>query len=137
MKKINTVLLVDDDQVTNLLNSKVIKKVKLASKVDIVLNGKEALEYLENVRNEDIPHIIFLDINMPYMNGFEFLDIYNKKFNEKHGTLVLMMLTTSINSVEVEKARSYGSVSEFISKPLTVDKLKQIMEKYNLVAEEN
>lgn len=137
MKKISTVLLVDDDDVTNLLNSKIIKKVKLANKVEVALNGKEALAFLETVRNIDTPDIIFLDINMPEMNGFEFLEVYNERFKEKHETLVLMMLTTTVNSEEIEKARSFDSVAEFISKPLTVDKLKQIMEKYDLVGDEN
>ena len=132
MKKINTILLVDDDQVTNLLNKKIIKKVNLAQNIEIALNGVEALAYLEEVRDQNVPDIIFLDINMPVMNGFEFLENYNKKFKEKHDTLVLMMLTTSVNTEEVERAKSFDAVAEFISKPLTVDKLKLIMEKYNL-----
>lgn len=130
MKKFRTTLLVDDDPVTNMLNSRLIQKLQLTSTAEIVTNGKEALEYLRNCSAEAMPDLILLDINMPVMNGFEFMEAYEKEFAADSSCLILMMLTTSANSADLEKARSYQKITEFMSKPLNRAKIELIKEEY-------
>jgi CheY-like chemotaxis protein len=124
--KLKKVLLIDDDMITNNLNTRVIKKMGVCDSIDVAINGKEGLEYLRKCDDTNCPDLILLDINMPVMNGFEFLDAYEKEFpNGK--TLILMMLTTSLQNSDYTKAKSYPEVSQYIAKPLSPVKLKTIL----------
>ncbi|MGD1844662.1 MAG: response regulator [Salibacteraceae bacterium] len=131
MKKLNCIVLIDDDKMTNYLNQRIIKKSGLADHLLIFKNGKEGLEYLKNPDASDYisPNLIFLDINMPVMNGFEFLEEYNKLDASLRADKLMVMLTTSLLTRDVDAAKSY-EVSEFINKPLDEDKLRIIIEKY-------
>lgn len=94
--------------------------------IDVAINGKEGLEYLRKCDDTNCTGLILLDINIPVMNGFEFLDAYEKEFpNGK--TLILMMLTTSLQNSDYTKAKSYPEVSQYIAKPLSPVKLKTIL----------
>jgi len=130
VKKFNTTLLIDDDPVTNMLNSRLIQKLDLSNHVEIATNGQEAVDYLRNCTDDKRPNLILLDINMPVMNGFEFMEMYEKEFAEDNECVILMMLTTSANSADLEKARAYNQVTEFMSKPLNKAKIELIREKY-------
>lgn len=130
MKKFGTVLLVDDDELTNQLNERMIRKLGMADDVQTALNGKMALEFLDAHLVEGVPNLVLLDIDMPVMNGFEFMEVYRKEFQEKAGWLVVMMLTTSINQTDLERAKSFDAVSEFIGKPLNQQKIELIKAKY-------
>ncbi len=132
MRKINCTLLVDDDTITNFINRRLIKKLDIAEKVATVTNGEEALDYLRDfctINNECCPELIFLDINMPVMNGLEFLKEYsNLEFENKRKVLVVM-LSTSSNPSDLEMVKNF-KINEFISKPLTEEKLKNLLEKH-------
>jgi len=122
------VLLVDDDLLTNTLNERLIQKGGLGKEVVITTNAQQALEYLES-HLEDPPDLIFLDVNMPGMNGFEFLEAFQTTYRHLMSS-VIMMLTTSVNSDDLNKARKYEGVSEYINKPLSLNTVLQIKEKY-------
>ncbi|MEJ7646431.1 MAG: response regulator [Chryseolinea sp.] len=123
------VLLIDDDPVTNMINTKLIMR-EFNFIVEAYTNAQETLIHLQNLiisSPDKIPDIIFLDINMPVMDGWQFLD----EFEKLPATLVekakIFMLTSSIDADDILKARAYGSVSDFISKPLTSNKIRLLI----------
>lgn len=130
-KELNSIMLVDDNPDDNFIHARAIKKVYPACVVLIMNSGEEALAYLE-ARKEPHPELLFLDINMPGMNGWEFLDLYCKLDKELQINTVIIMLTTSDNSDDVQKAKMMNSISDYITKPLTQEKLHSICGKYFL-----
>jgi len=133
MKKLDCVLLVDDDEATNFLNRELIEQHQLAHKVIETFNGQEALDYLEQSKdNPDYirPNLIFLDINMPVMDGFSFMEHYIKLPTELKADIVVMFLTTSDMHEDRSKAVQFDLVRDFYEKPLTIDKLKDILQKH-------
>ena len=134
MKKINCVLLIDDSRPDNYFHKKIIDDSETTTVVRVAENGLEGLDYLNNTgkfsdeEENPKPQIIFLDINMPKMNGFEFLDEYQQLDEGLKAEQCIMMLTTSINPKDKEKAESYAGLSGFASKPLIAETLKKIIE---------
>ncbi|SDM51785.1 response regulator [Kriegella aquimaris] len=128
--KLNSILLVDDDPATNFVHRFVIKKTKLTEKVTVVENGKEALDYLQSNDNEPKPNIIFLDINMPIMNGWQFLEEYERLNANTQGDIVLIMLTTSLNPDDLSKANTFTTINGYRNKPLTTKMIEEIVEEY-------
>ena len=121
--EINTILLVDDDILTNSINKIVITKSDPNIKITTAKNGKKAIELI--TEKGFIPDLIFLDVNMPEMNGWAFLDA----ITDLNIDIPVIMLTSTQNPDEINKALSYSMVKDFISKPLTikhVQKLKQL-----------
>jgi CheY-like chemotaxis protein len=105
----------------------------LTDHVHHALNGREALDYLtlKGAAFADYrrPDLILLDINMPIMNGFEFLDEYEKLPAEEKGHHLIVMLTTSMLEVDKERAAKFGVLSEYIAKPLTEVQLARVIQK--------
>lgn len=136
LKDLNCILLIDDEEINNYLNTRLIGKLNIDVHVESVLNGKEALEYLtctgkySDNKKYPQPGLIFLDINMPGMNGWEFLVEYSKLPDEKKGKIVVAMLTASINPDDEKKAHAYEGVNDFLNKPLTLDVLRGLIDKY-------
>ena len=134
MNKIKTVLLIDDDEPTNFINNKIIQRSGLVEAIHIVNNGQEALLFLsrnDNPVNETpIPDLIFLDVNMPAMDGWEFLTQYKKLKNIQTKNIVIVMLTTSLNPDDEMKAKEIKEVYGFKNKPLTIQMIEEIAIKY-------
>lgn len=133
-KKLNCILLIDDDEPTNFLNKLVIEEIGCAEQVQVVQSGQAALDYLTNSGSFDAgghtyprPDLVFLDINMPAMDGWEFLDKYNRLSKAQKGKVIVVMLTTSFNPDDEMKAKSIDAISDFKSKPLTVEVLRAIL----------
>ncbi|AEL28513.1 response regulator [Cyclobacterium sp. 1_MG-2023] len=129
-KKVKCILLIDDDEPTNFLHKIIINDSGRAEKVVAVHSGFEALEYLEKMEGGKYPQpeLIFLDINMPAMNGWEFLEEYDQLDEGKKGKIVVVMLTTSINPDDKEKALSKGFINGFFNKPLTVEMIEKVID---------
>jgi len=122
------IILVDDDVITNLISTKIIT-MNTPHKVEAFTNGNEALEQIYNGLDksaEQFPDIIFLDINMPVMDGWEFLEQFEKIPLATRGKCSVFLLTSSIDSEDIEKSKTYQSVFDFISKPLTANKIKTL-----------
>jgi CheY-like chemotaxis protein len=120
-------MLIDDNSDDNFFHERVIKKCDAAEIVIAKQSGIDALEYLKT--HEDRPDIIFLDINMPAMNGWEFLQEYNKLEKTLQCKVIVVMLTTSENPDDKRKSTELN-VSEFKTKPLTGKMLEEIILKY-------
>lgn len=129
MKKIDSVLLIDDDKFNNFLNYRLLKKVNPVGEIKIAENGEEALTYLNAKDSEVCPQVIFLDINMPGMNGFEFIDSF-KNLKVCKTQPRIFMLTTSTDINDLMRLENYPEIKGFVNKPLTENKLRQVIEKY-------
>lgn len=135
-KKLNCILLIDDDEPTNFLNRIAVEQMGCTRHVAIAQSGKEALEFLmghrPTGRMEDCPHpdLIFLDINMPAMDGWEFLEKYKKLPRENKADIVLIMLTTSLNPDDEERTRQIPEIAGFENKPLKEPQLERLLKKY-------
>ncbi|CAN5777803.1 response regulator [soil metagenome] len=136
-KKLACVLLIDDDEPTNFISKMLIEEADCAEHIQVVQSGQDALNYLTNDEgfageNKAFPKpdLIFLDINMPAMNGWEFLDKYNQLDQAHKGDIIVVMLTTSLNPDDRLKAGEMPAISGFEAKPLTFEKLKTMLEKY-------
>ena len=126
MNKISCALLVDDDNTANFLNKRLFQKLNAAEKVLVAHNGLEALQLLEeNCPGKDCPMLILLDIKMPIMDGFEFLEAYEKLASEQKQSVVIVMLTTSLNPQDVGKVKQANI--KLLNKPLTEVALKEIL----------
>jgi len=132
---INYVLLIDDDKVTNYYNQRIVNKYDKIKDVVAVTSGKKALEYLKNAEKGLVekPNLIFLDINMPAMNGWEFVQEYKKLNADFTKDIKLVMLTTSNNPDDYQRSLQIDSIDGFINKPLSTDLLSEIVKShYNL-----
>jgi CheY-like chemotaxis protein len=131
-RNLKCVMLVDDDQNDNFYHEREIKKCNPDILVIEKNTGSDALEYLKaNLDSEDsLPNLIFLDINMPILNGWEFLDAYEKLDKKLQGGVIIIMLSTSGNIEDIEKARTYKCVADYLTKPLTRELMAEIQKKY-------
>lgn len=127
---IKKILCVDDDPITLMLYKMVIAKASLSETVIDAKNGQEALEYYDNLKsnnNSDFPELMFLDLNMPVMGGWEFLDNFieekYKPYNEKTKIIVL---SSTIDPKDIEKVKNYPIIIDFISKPITKEMLEEL-----------
>ena len=132
--KLNCILLVDDDEPTNFLNQMVLEELNITKHIKIAQNGKEALSYLEKTDSGDenfpLPELILLDINMPAMNGWEFLQQYAQLPPRQKANVVIVMLTTSLNPDDRAKAEEISEVTGFETKPLTADAIQLLLKNY-------
>lgn len=125
------VLCIDDDPITLLLIKMVITKTTFVKEIITAKSGEEAIQYFENFEvneAENYPEVIFLDLNMPVMGGWEFLD----NFTQKNLPIIfkntkVYILSSSIDPLDIEKAKTYPIVIDFISKPITKEKLEKLM----------
>ena len=126
-----SILLVDDDEINNFISIKLIKKALLHTEITACLHGKYAIDQLLEIRKNnpnELPDYILLDINMPIMNGWEFLDEYTRLNIDPVGKTKVYIISSSVFSNDINKAHSYPVVKDFISKPLNVDKIKELFE---------
>lgn len=125
------ILLIDDDEINNFISIKLIKKALSNAEISSCLNGKLAIEELtemQKISPEKLPDFILLDINMPIMNGWEFLDEYKRLNIDSTGKSKIFIISSSVFSNDISRAKSYPLVKNFISKPLSVEKIREMLE---------
>lgn len=132
MPKLSCALLVDDDSTTNYLNQLLLKRMGVADKLLVALNGQEALDMLdEHCRDasHECPVLVLLDVKMPVMDGFAFLAAYNEFPAATRRAVSVVVLTTSLHPDDVEKVQGLH-IAGFLNKPLTEAKMLTIMEQF-------
>jgi CheY-like chemotaxis protein len=136
MKKVNCILLVDDNPADNYYHKFVIERAGVCDHIKSAFNGHEALAYIKKsgepgqTGSFPKPDLIFTDINMPLMNGFEFLEEYDKLEERLKSKVIVVMLTTSLRPDDRERALKIEHVKEFINKPISVESIHALIEKY-------
>jgi len=135
-KRLNCILLIDDDEPTNFLNRMTVEQTACARHVAVAQSGEEALDILMGHSSSDTgpdcshPDMIFLDINMPAMDGWEFLEKYRQLPEEKKTSIILIMLTTSLNPDDERRAMTIPEIAGFENKPLKEPQLLYLLKKY-------
>ena len=134
MKRLKTILLIDDDETTNFLNRRLRSRMDIADDIRVVTNGEEALDYLEKafaeVENYPRPDLIFVDIKMSVMDGFEFLEEYQKFDEADKDKTIMLMLTSSASFYDLEKLKNFPEVLKHYSKPLAEADVREIMQEH-------
>lgn len=122
-------LLIDDDDIISVIHPIIINRVDLNADIELMREGTEALDYLRKLKEEGqaAPDIIFLDINMPLMNGFEFLSSLNDEEKTFLKNTKIIMLSSTIDPRDTEKAKNFPLITDFITKPLSVEYLGRLL----------
>ncbi|MFK7770475.1 MAG: response regulator [Mariniblastus sp.] len=135
--KLRNILLIDDSSDDNYFHKLVLEEMGIVEAIDEVYHGEEAIEYLTcqgkyaaTAPNFPCPELIFLDINMPRMDGWEFLEIYNELPAANKGGPVIVMLTTSGNPEDRKKAERFSVIGKFMSKPLTAEQVELVLHEF-------
>ena len=130
MQKLPCVLLVDDDTTTNFINEELLNSLGVTDRVLVTHNGQQALDLLADDRRETSPAypvLVFLDVNMPVMNGIEFLEAYRPKASAPR--VVVVVLTTSLHPRDMARLRELPH-ADLINKPLTEEHITNILQKH-------
>ena len=132
MKPINRILLVDDDTITNMLHCRVIERSGQAHAIEVATDGQEALDILraDIAAGRTLPELIFLDVNMPRMGGFEFLEHYATLQIAAEVQLIIVMLSTSLLDADHARAEADPNVHSFCDKPLRLETLLEVIETF-------
>ena len=126
MKKIKLACIVDDDPIFVFGIKKMMKLTEFCENFLVFANGQEALDSLTAIINKggDIPQLILLDLNMPIMDGWEFLEEFTKTNPPKEITIYI--LTSSIDPRDLKRAKQFNRVSNYVIKPITIENLESI-----------
>lgn len=127
--KIDSCCIIDDDPIFIYGTKRIMKDLDFCDTVIVYNNGQEAYEGLREVseQGKKIPQVIFLDLNMPIMNGWEFLDMFTKLPSNNSETTVIYIISSSVDPRDLERVKSYTLVHNYILKPITPNDLENVL----------
>lgn len=131
MTNIHSLFIVDDHDLYRLVTKQLIETSTLVKKVVTFPDGEKAIESLKASKEEDLPEVIFLDISMPVMDGWEFLDEFKRIKSTLGKKITIYIISSSINPADIERAKSISEVTDFIIKPLTKQKFIDIITNFD------
>ena len=134
MKKLGCILLIDDSDTDNFIHTRRLGKMEVAEEIVVRANGREGIQYfttpLPGGGHPTRPDILFLDINMPVMDGWEFLEKYRHLPVERRARLTILMITSSVGDTDEERVRNLDFVAGHEATPLTKDKIRALLDKH-------
>ncbi len=132
MNKVKTLGIVDDDKIYTFLIKKTIEQTNLVDMVKIFDNGLNALNFLKkNAANHDsLPEIILLDLSMPIMDGWQFIEEYANIKTEIKKKVVIVMWSSSVNPINIERASKISEISKYIIKPMKLEEVKMVFDDF-------
>lgn len=128
---LDTILFVDDDPITLMLCKKVISKAAFSNQIITAQNGEEAINLFRNLMDDSektVPELIFLDLNMPIMGGWEFLEEFNKSTFKQFHNIKVIVLSSTIDPEDLEKIKEFPMVMDFLPKPISLSMLNKVTE---------
>ncbi|MCL5246335.1 response regulator [Cellulophaga sp. 20_2_10] len=130
MKKIHSACIIDDDPIFVYGTKRIMKDVDFCEEIHVFENGLDAIEELNRLRvaKKKLPKLIFLDLNMPIMNGWEFLDDFQKIPEHIREGVIIYIISSSIDPRDIERVKTYNIVSDYILKPVTPKDLENLLE---------
>jgi CheY-like chemotaxis protein len=127
IKPINTLFVVDDDKIYVYGLKKLINIKQLCSNLVEFENGKDAIDFLSDPKNaEQLPDVIFLDIDMPVMDGWDFMENYTRIKPRLGKKITVYMVSSSINEDDINRAKNISDVTDYVIKPVSHDKLLEL-----------
>jgi CheY-like chemotaxis protein len=136
VKKLPIIGIIDDDTIYHFILTSIINKNKLAESILSFLDGEKAIQYLtENkMNNEKIPDVLFLDVNMPIMDGWMFIEEYARIKTDITKKNLVFMLSSSANPIDIERADKISEISNYIIKPINLEEVKIIFDSYETLS---
>jgi len=132
VRKLQSILIIDDDEVNNFICSKIIEEEQIANKITATLGVNEALDFIHRGLSQEtsLPDLILLDLNMPVLTGWDFLEEYKKLVPQLNKEVILVILSSSAFQDDIKKAREYKEVNAYKTKPITKQLLNDIKQEY-------
>lgn len=129
MKKVQLCCIIDDDPIFVYGTKRIIKEVDFAESILVYPNGQDALDGLTKmvIAKEPLPDVIFLDLNMPILNGWEFLDEFKNCQSQRSKSITIYIISSSVDPRDLERVKDYNQVDTYILKPITPDDLAKII----------
>lgn len=129
MDKIEKVCVIDDDDIYQYLLKKELKSTNIVDNTVVFSDGAKAMEFMRNAQDspESLPDVIFLDVNMPIMNGWEFLDAFIQLRPNLSKEIIVLIVSSSFDQRDLEKAAAYSEISDYIVKPVTRTRLISVL----------
>ena len=127
--KVNTVCIVDDDQIYQVTSKKMIERINATNNILIFSNGEEAFHFLlQTVSDTDaLPDIIFLDVNMPYMDGWQFLEAFETIKFRLPKKITIYVISSSVSETDIQRAKKIPTVKDYYIKPISMDQYSEML----------